>query len=358
MCARAPGRGGWTWWPATRRWNRRCRARTCCRARTWHRGRIRGRGPGGSRPAWKNCRASGRRPRRTPASRGRLSSQEVLRCRGSGSRCSLPPGQSAPLSRHPGGTASASPGRAGAAGSHCLGWPDGGHVPQAGQSALAVVWYWPGASGCQSFACTLSTRPTATGLLAGSLRERDSSFRGLWPRHGLASGGPRFNGRVRGCRIGQAVTLTHDGCEPALSRFSQGAGFEVAEAAWALEDAGAGLPPQSGMSCSLPSCTSPSPACNRALCPVPAWWEPSMRGCRGGSSWCAARPGSARRRCWPTGPGGAADRSRGCRWMRVTMTQRSFGGMRLRRWTGRGRGLASGSPRYWARRRLRRSKAW
>jgi hypothetical protein len=44
---------------------------------------------------------------------------------------------------------------------------------------------------------------------------------------------------VRGGRVGQAVALTHDWCEPALRRFSQGAGFEVAEAAWALEDAGA-----------------------------------------------------------------------------------------------------------------------
>ena len=128
---------------------------------------------------------------------------------------------------------------AGAAGSHCPDWPVGGRVPQAGQSALTVVWYWPGTSGCQSFVCTLSIRATASGLLAGSLRERDSSFRGLWPQHGLASGRPRFNGRVRDCRVGQAVALTHDGCEPALRGFSQGADFEVAEAAWALEDAGA-----------------------------------------------------------------------------------------------------------------------
>jgi cytochrome oxidase Cu insertion factor (SCO1/SenC/PrrC family) len=35
-----------------------------------------------------------------------------------------PQGQSAPLSRHPDGTASASPGHADAAGSHCPGWPD------------------------------------------------------------------------------------------------------------------------------------------------------------------------------------------------------------------------------------------
>ena len=75
--------------------------------------------------------------------------------------------------------------------------------------------------------------------LAGSLRERDSSFRGLWPQHGLTSGRPRFNGRVRGCRVGQAVALAHDGCEPTLRGFSQGVGFKVAEAAWAPEDAGA-----------------------------------------------------------------------------------------------------------------------
>ena len=50
---------------------RAARQRTCCWARRRCRGRIRGRGPGGCWPACRTCRASGRPPRRRPASRGR-----------------------------------------------------------------------------------------------------------------------------------------------------------------------------------------------------------------------------------------------------------------------------------------------
>ena len=52
-------------------WNRCCPAQTCCWAGTRRRARIRGRGPGGCWPAWRTWKASGRPPRRTPASRGR-----------------------------------------------------------------------------------------------------------------------------------------------------------------------------------------------------------------------------------------------------------------------------------------------
>ena len=46
-----------------------------------------------------------------------------------------------------------------------------------------------------------------------------------------------------------------------------------------------------------------------------------MRGWRGGWRWSALRPGSARRRCWPTGPGRAGGRSPGCHWTEATTTR-------------------------------------
>ena len=39
-----------------------------------------------------------------------------------------------------------------------------------------------------------------------------------------------------------------------------------------------------------------------------------MRDWGGGWCWSAPRPGTARRCCWPTGPGAASGRWRGCRW--------------------------------------------
>src|SRR5262249_21848330 len=80
-----------------------------------------------------------------------------------------------------------------------------------------------------------------------------------------------------------------------------------------------------------------------------------MRGCPGGSYWCAPRLGLVRRPCWPIGPGVAAGRWPGCRSMLVTMTRRGFGGTRSRRWIGerresgerRGPLLGAAAPLSW-----------
>ena len=47
-----------------------------------------------------------------------------------------------------------------------------------------------------------------------------------------------------------------------------------------------------------------------------------------------ARPGPARRPCWPTGPGAASGRWRGCRWTQPTTFRHGFGATPPLRWTG------------------------
>ena len=44
------------------------------------------------------------------------------------------------------------------------------------------------------------------------------------------------------------------------------------------------------------------------LCRARGWRSGSMRDWRGGWSWSAPRPGTARRSCWPTGPSAASSR--------------------------------------------------
>ena len=70
------------------------------------------------------------------------------------------------------------------------------------------------------------------------------------------------------------------------------------------------------------------------------------------------RPGTARRSCWPTGPGAASSRPRGCRWMVETTTRPGSGTTRWPRWTGPAQGPANGWRRCSARPRRRRSRAW
>src|SRR5215471_259285 len=48
-----------------------------------------------------------------------------------------------------------------------------------------------------------------------------------------------------------------------------------------------------------------------------AWLSGWMRGWRVGWCWCAPRRDTAKRWCWPTGPGAAGGRWPGCRWMQV-----------------------------------------
>ena len=56
------------------------------------------------------------------------------------------------------------------------------------------------------------------------------------------------------------------------------------------------------------------PAPRAGLVPRPRLADGSMRAWRGGWSWSAGRLDTARRSCWPTGPGAASSRWRGCRW--------------------------------------------
>src|SRR6516225_9646459 len=97
-----------------------------------------------------------------------------------------------------------------------------------------------------------------------------------------------------------------------------------------------GLPGPGRMSCWRPSCMCPGHS--RALCRAGVWWRRWTRGWPGAGCWCAPRRDSAKRRCWPTGPGAAAGRWRGWGWMAATATRPGSGATRWPRWTAPGQG--------------------
>ena len=100
------------------------------------------------------------------------------------------------------------------------------------------------------------------------------------------------------------------------------------------------------------------PASRPGLVPRPRLADGSMRAWRGDRTGLRARPGTARRSCWPTGPGAASTRWPGCRWSGGQRPRPVLAPRRRRAGPGAPGDRRPGRRRCSARPRRRRSRGW